>query len=42
MMAVQPAVQARFPLTPVLAQRSRYSGLVVTALRVRLNIKNRG
>ena len=41
-MAVQPAVQARFPLTPVLAQRSRYSGLVVTALRVRLNTKKPG
>ena len=41
-MAVQPAVPARFPLTPVLARRSRYSGLVATALRVRLNTKKPG
>ena len=41
-MAVQPVVPAWFPLTPVLAQRSRHSGLVATALRVRLNTKKPG
>ncbi len=41
-MAVQPAVQAQFPLTRVLARRSRHSGLVATALRVRLNTKKPG